>query len=70
MKACSIRSPHPGHEASAARLALLILALLPVAGCGSPEDRALERAINDDGMKLMATAHDDARARLSNLRMP
>jgi tetratricopeptide (TPR) repeat protein len=44
---------------AAARLALLILALLPVAGCGSPEDRA--KSYYDDGMKLMA-AHDDARA--------
>ncbi len=41
------------------RLALLILALLPVAGCGSPEDRA--KSYYDDGMKLIA-AHDDARA--------
>jgi cellulose synthase operon protein C len=44
---------------AATRLVLLILALLPVAGCGSPEDRA--KSYYDEGMKLMAT-HDNARA--------
>ena len=44
---------------AALRLALLILILLPVAGCGSPEDRA--KSYYDEGMKLMA-ANDNARA--------
>jgi cellulose synthase operon protein C len=44
---------------SAARLALVILAILPLAGCGSAEDRA--KSYYDNGMKLMA-AHDNVRA--------
>jgi cellulose synthase operon protein C len=44
---------------AATRFALLISAILPIAGCGSPEDRA--KSYYDDGMKLMA-AHDNARA--------
>src|SRR5215472_2500895 len=41
------------------RVALVALAVLPVAGCGSPDDRA--KSYYDEGMKLMA-AHDNARA--------
>jgi cellulose synthase operon protein C len=44
---------------AAPRLALVILALLSVAGCGSPEDRA--KSYYDEGMKLMAL-NDNARA--------
>ena len=44
---------------AAPRLALLILALLSVAGCGSPEDRA--KSYYDEGMKLMAL-NENARA--------
>ena len=44
---------------AALRLALLILTLLPVAACGSPEDRA--KSYYDEGMKLMAV-NDNARA--------
>ena len=46
-------------KSAALRLALLILILLPVAACGSPEDRA--KSYYDEGMKLMA-ANDNARA--------
>ena len=48
-----------GWSSARIRLALLVLAALQVAGCGSPEDRA--ESYYEHGMKLFA-AHDNAKA--------